>query len=965
MALQIRTIIGNELIFLDLYQDQPLLMNISFAEIENITAKNSAFSQSFSLPGTKNNNQVFNFYYDISSVPFNFDPNQKFPAILTWDGQEILQGNIRLENVVIDNDEIIYNTIFYNQVGDLASNIGDKFLRDLNLSGLSHPYTADVIPQSQFDPTLFALTGGTNYSYQNGQTFWGLYNIGYQYISGNSVNYLATPLVYFSQTSGGTYSAQTGNFDFSGTPVHDFYFKPSLQIKTLYEQICLQAGYTIQSDFFETDYFKKFYLPLKFLDDTIYPANTTPVCYTIEQDNIIVSSGLRNYVIPSGNTTCNNFNFANDLTGFTINQNHTGVYTFRITYTVVSTNFCSTILPNNAAAVLYYDDDGTNPGYEIIGSYLGCSGQTPSLNVSVDVQYYITGNTNMTFYFVGEDTIVNNFKLEILSGPRFFLSGQTIDYALEFPPDQYKQIEFITSVNRYFNFVVIPNPDIPNGLIVEPIVDYLGKGKVLDWTEKIDHSQPITLQPTTSLINGTLEFNFKLDQDYANQNYFTSSNRIFGTERKLLNLEYKDQITKFEYIFSSPLDITILAADVSMLTLSSFSKINSQDNNGVVEQQFLPFRILPRTIFRGITLPNSNYGSISGAPNNEQVWYLNTLCATTAIDHFQEINRFTTYPFNYNGFSQYINWRGSDITNITPPEYQFDALDLYDVYYEDYIQDLISAENKLYTGKIYLTPWELKELKFNEKILIDNQYFRINKISGFNLLEPSICDIELVKLTKDYDPHPVLYYDLFSCTGGTTYHSNSDLMFNLYAYIGRYVKLYDDALNYLGCYSVSAGTYNNSYTYQHFYIDNGLPSSGVSVYDNCSCTGSTNFIIVQETPALTPTPTPTPGLSPSPTPTTTLTNTPTPTPSVTIGLTPTPTPSSTPGICNCIEAITYDPAGFTIGYYDCNKNPAQYVIPGVDVGLYFQFCGTGPLTTISGSGIVADTGAPCVGGSCP
>lgn len=971
MSLRIRTIIDGQQRYLDLYQDEPMQMSFSAAEIENIAQKNSAFSKQFNLPGTKNNNDIFNYYYDISQYPTSFNPNQKFETIITWDGYEIFKGNIRLNSVTIDKDEIIYDITFYNQIGDLAANIGDKFLRDLNLSGLSHPYSSDVILQSQLDPTLFPLTGGTNYSYQNGKTFWGLYNIGYQYISGNSVNFLASPLVYFTPISGGTYTPRRGNFDFSGTPVADYYFKPTIQIKTLYESIVEQAGYSVESDFFETDYFKKFYMPLKFLDDTIYPANSTPVCFTIEQSPIYVSSGLRNYVVPSGNTTCNNFSFPVNLTAFTIPSQYIGIYTFRISYTITSTNFCSNILPNNAAAILNYDDDGTNPGYEVFSSFLGCTGQTLTQNVDIDVQYNITGQTNMTFYFTGEDTIITNFKLEIKSGPKFFLSGQTIDYSLEFPADQYKQIDFITNVNRYFNLVVVPNPEKPQNLIIEPIVDYFGSGEVLDWTKKIDHLQPIQLQPTTSIINGTLEYNFQLDQDYANQNYKTSANRTFGTDRKILNLEFKDQITKFDHIFSSPMDITILAANTSMLTLSSFSKINSQDQNGEVIQQFLPFRILPRVVFRGITLPNTNYGFVSGSTSQYQTWFVRTLSSTTLQDRFQEINRFTTYPFNYNDFSQYINWRGEDITGITPPEFQFQALDLYDVYYDDYISDLTSLDNKIYTAKIYLYPDEVKCLRFNEKIIIDNQYFRINKISNYNMLEPSICDIELIKFTRDYDSHPILYYDLFSCTGGTTYHSNSDLMFNLYAYIGRYVKLYDDNLNYLGCYSVSAGTYNSGYTYQHFYISDSYPTSGVSVYDNCSCTGSTDFIIIQQTPVVSPTPTQTPGLSPTPTPTPTQTLTQTPTPSVTTGLTPTPTqtltptPSTTPGICHCIEAITYDPAGFQFSYYNCVGALTTYTIPGVDVGLYFQLCGLGPFTTISGSGIVTDSGVNCNGGSCP
>jgi len=310
------------------------------------------------------------------------------------------------------------------------------------------------------------------------------------------------------------------------------------------------------------------------------------------------------------------------------------------------------------------------------------------------------------------------------------------------------------------------------------------------------------------------------------------------------------------------------------------------------------------------------------------------------MDRFQVNNRFDTYPFNYNGFSHYCNFRGEDATTIQPPEYQFVAEDLYDVYYKDYIDDLISPESKIMSAKIYLYPNEIKQLRYDEKILIDNNYFRINKISNFNMLEPSICDIELIKLTKEYEGHRILYYDLLPCDSGTTLYSNSDINYNLYAYADRFVKLFNDDLDYLGCYEVQIGSYNPSNDYQHYYISSGYTDNLVEVFINCGCSGRTAFIVVQEKPVPSPTPSNTPGLSPTPTPsvtptltptsnvtpTITPTNTSTPTPSVTIGLTPTatetpsptPTPSETPPpLYLCYEYFNNSFENWFGQYQDC------------------------------------------------
>jgi len=311
--LQIRTTVNNNYVYLDLYKNEPVFLSLSFAELQDITRKNSNFSKQFSLPGSKNNNLIFNFFYDLNAIPTTFNPNNKFESELLWDGYEIMRGYIRLNSVAIANGEIIYSVTFYNQVGDLMANIGDKFLYDLNLTDISHPYSEEVILQSNLDPNLFPITGTTNWSYQNGKTMWGLYNIGYNYLSGNTVLSQSTPLTQFTPVfSGSAYVPIEGNFDYSGTPVRDYYYKPAIQVRELYSQIVKEAGYTVQSDFFDTAYFKNYYLPLKFADETIYPKNAILPCYTVTAATIQygVYPTPAAVVNQSQGVQCNNFGWS-------------------------------------------------------------------------------------------------------------------------------------------------------------------------------------------------------------------------------------------------------------------------------------------------------------------------------------------------------------------------------------------------------------------------------------------------------------------------------------------------------------------------------------------------------------------------------------------------------------------------------------------------------------------------------
>jgi hypothetical protein len=232
-------------------------------------------------------------------------------------------------------------------------------------------------------------------------------------------------------------------------------------------------------------------------------------------------------------------------------------------------------------------------------------------------------------------------------------------------------------------------------------------------------------------------------------------------------------------MFASPIDTTINCANPPLLTLTSMSKLKTVDLSGRTLQTFVPYKTLPKLVFRGLTIPNDNYGFIgdiitfTGSPNCAQNVYLNvtktgwfkyedcdglqsyrympntglqgiygclnpstlapgfpladvaaftinstgTTCLSSGstniyqtywmneveMDRLTLSNRFTTYPFAYTGFSHYVNWRGTDFSNVVQPrEYIFDSENLYDIYYNDYIVDLTSEENKIFSTKIYL-----------------------------------------------------------------------------------------------------------------------------------------------------------------------------------------------------------------------------------------------------------------------
>ena len=132
-----RSIEGNQE-FIELYGNEDIDLDVSFAEIQDITKKNSAFTKEFKVPGSKNNNYIFNYFFDINQVFTDWNPKKKFEADLIYDGYELYNGYVRLNSVSINKIEKVYSITFYSAVGDLVANISDKALCNVDTSSLNH-----------------------------------------------------------------------------------------------------------------------------------------------------------------------------------------------------------------------------------------------------------------------------------------------------------------------------------------------------------------------------------------------------------------------------------------------------------------------------------------------------------------------------------------------------------------------------------------------------------------------------------------------------------------------------------------------------------------------------------------------------------------------------------------------------------------------------------------------------------
>ena len=208
--------------------DQKISVQLTYAidDISSFSSRETGFSKTIVLPGTARNNQVFGFIYDLGSFNYElpgaanigaiFNVAQTSRAELRLNGLLVLKGVFRITNIVKDKDIIEYEGAIFGELSGFIAQIGNGKLEELDFSDYNHTYTRDNIVNS------WDNTDGDGYYY---------------------------PLI-----DHGTYSQDKKSYDYRT-------FRPALFVKEYIDKIFEAGGYTYESTFLNSNFFKRLIIP--------------------------------------------------------------------------------------------------------------------------------------------------------------------------------------------------------------------------------------------------------------------------------------------------------------------------------------------------------------------------------------------------------------------------------------------------------------------------------------------------------------------------------------------------------------------------------------------------------------------------------------------------------------------------------------------------------------------------------
>lgn len=705
---------------LDVNQDFSHQITYAIDDIRNLDSKSTSFTKTIVLPATTRNNKLLGNIFELSNsnftidsspnVYYNFNASKSANARIDVNSIQVMKGSLRLMEIIIDGENIEYEIAVFGELGGLISALGTKYIHDLNFSAYDHQYSIEYI-----------------------QSSWALPS------RGDGIYY---PLIDYGQVSHPN-DVQLAKHNYLITA-----FRPALYVYDYINKIITGAGYTWESEFLNTDYFKSLIIPnnqARFMinKDTIFDGTILNNDYVLAVNqglqqsvaNIIVNPFTGGLFSTSDNWEFT-YNNSVDFSG-TMHLNLNGTKKVRGSSPQNPVGSCNAyfLVLKNGSPIYMTDNIG--------GNATPYNWQFTPFNINIEHPIELTDGDVISIVLVNNYVSLSTSLYVNLFGTNLQLTttykilspveiGDHITMNDTIPLNIYQK-DFLVSIIKMFYLMITEDNLIEKHLKIEPYAYFYNydPSTYLDWTGKVDRSQPVRIKPMSELNARYYEMNYTDDSDYYNETYRKKYNEGYGNRVYDNNFEFTEDVQSVEVIFS-PTPLVGYAGEDKVV--STILKLN--DN--VEEYTEHNIRILKAKYI-----------------NDVSTWYIKS----TEMDGFGNyINLATMTSYPYAGHFDDPDAPEYDINFGATQELFFSLVsgalsnNLFNLFYSPYLAEITDKDSRLLTCKIKFNELDIFKLDFSRLIYIDGVLFRLNKISDYS--EGALAQVELLRLIN------TTYFDL-------------------------------------------------------------------------------------------------------------------------------------------------------------------------------------------------------------
>jgi hypothetical protein len=683
----IRTEIYIENQLVDLLQDIGTNFTYTIDDVNDFGSRNTSFSRTISIPATSRNNIILGFAFqlgmasehnmELPNVNTNFTPSQAAKCEVFIDKIQIFKGVIRILEIVSNNSATEYQCAVFGELGGFITELGNKRLEDLDFSEYNHTYNVTSI-QNSWD----SITGS-----------------GYYY-----------PLIDYGNVS-------TNKDDFNVKA-----FRPALYAKEYIKKIFEGTSYTLNCDFFNTDFFKKLIIPNN--SQGIQGTNDRFILATIAATKTILNSNTptaRNINVPFDSTTLLYFTENGSKSIFTYTDTTktvralatiTGVYQTDAASSITATLYVGGI----AVQTLTQATISANNPYQFNFDYTGNILNTNTVYINISVPG--TANT----YIV---TITNaNFTFTQLAAQLTTVAyNGTVSINNNLPKGIFQK-DFFLSIVKMFNMYVYQDNINNKQINIAPYIDFYSDFATdsLDWSQKIDMNSTLSIKPMSQLNARYYAYRYSDDSDYYNENYKKKYGQSYGDFLYDSQFDFVKDTAYSQILFAPTVLKLYTGQDKYQPAIYKLSNYNTTEDS-----MDSVLRILMAKKITGVSSWKIQDDALA------------TLATLTSYGYAGHLDSPTTPTV--------------DLNFGVPKELQFPAStypinNLFNTYHLPYILEITDMESKLLTCRAYLNTLDIYNLDFSKYIWINGVLFRLNKVESYDPLAYRTTQISLLKVIK-------------------------------------------------------------------------------------------------------------------------------------------------------------------------------------------------------------------------
>ena len=686
-----------EYVEVDLYDDIPFTLTYNIADIRNPDKRNGSFSKTVRLPGTDTNNALFGSIFEID-IDGSFNPNIKALAYIEIDTIEQFRGVMQLLQINRTRDFIEYEISVFGSIGSFFNSIGNKQLRDIDLSDYNHIVNLTNITDSWFTQVQ---KNGSNYDNFTG-------SITTQFPNGQPIGEGYTyPLIYdgYAQSTGASF-----NFELPT-------IRGAVYAKQLVDSIFSSVGFTYTSTFLNSQMFKNLIIPFQRrakhkirvqieVETKINSSN--PTIETLAFLQLIhkpACTGLENII--------DSITIAGLGSDPAITQNID--IEFEVEY--------------GDLVYLQLDNTQSDSGNEV--RVLTGGSITISYSETTDISA-VYGNMVVN---KNNTDIINTLSVErvqfnsVVSDLENTWSVSTDEHTVSLINLQsnlhanIKQVDYLMSLVKMFNLYIDVDKDDYQNLVIKPYNDFISND-VLDWTMKLDNSRQVEIYPMGELDFRQFLWTYTSDVDIANEQYTAKWSQVYGERTINIDNDFVTQQQKIELVFASTHGI--------------------ESGSVIISQYFKGDPNKPEPFAQKIRILSHN-GKIDIAPNKIGLFKkFNTPTGTSYTYYPQALHlddaQQPTMDLLF-GIPNQVGW-------IFNNPAQYTTNNLYNKYWSQYISEITDKDSKIVKMWLYLTPQDIRDLDFSVKYFINNSYYRLNKIENYNPINAQVTKCEFLKIKE-------------------------------------------------------------------------------------------------------------------------------------------------------------------------------------------------------------------------